>query len=683
MRTLRIILALGPYVVSFFRDRRRWLWWGAPVVRTPPFHARRARGLVAAITALGPTFVKLAQVFASRADLIPEPYLGELGVLVDAVPPFPVSEVDRIVSESYDGARPEQIFETFNRIPVAAASLGQVHRATHRGRDVAVKILRPGIERIIERDLAAARRILGWVNRRWTHPHAMGLLAVVEEFSARIHEELDFRLEAEFAEEIGRNFAGNRDVVIPRVVHELTRQRVLVLDFIEGTRIDKLRPDQVQVKRLVQTLVAVYVQMMLVDGLFHADPHPGNLMVTDDGRLVLLDFGMVVRVEQATRGVLTRTVLAAIRRDPQGVAAGFQALGLVIPGTSDEVVHRLAELLIVNAFGKTTTQQRIDALLADRVMKTLYDFPIQLPRDMVYFARTAALIEGVGTKYDPYFQAIPIASPVVLRMRTRILRSVGEAAQPTPEEIATVAGYTLGKAARWVVDSLESVRAKFPTRASSMRSIPPASTTIVAALAAVTLAAAPRLAPAQSAATAGATAPGSALPSVEQQVAAAVLPLPKDLQAGATVMGYRSKDKLEVIRQGKNGMTCLALYVTRPDFHVACYHKSLEPFMSRGRELTAAGVKDPQRDSVRFREIKSGKLKMPAVGALYTLTGKKEDYDAATNKLSRARPLSVVYIPYATPESVGVSAVPLPDQPWIMFPGTPKAHIMIVGSMTP
>ena len=670
LRTLQIVLALGPYVVSFFRDRRRWLWWGERVARTPEFHVRRARGLVATITALGPTFVKLAQVFASRADLIPEPYIGALGTLVDAVPPFPVTEVDRIIAESYDGRRADQVFERFDRVPVAAASLGQVHRARYQGRDVAVKILRPGIEDVIARDLASARTILGWVNQRWHHAHAAGMLAVVEEFSARIHEELDYRLEAEFAEEIGRNFAENANVVIPRVEHELTRQRVLVLDFIDGTRIDRLDPAQVNVTYLVQTLVEVYVQMMFVDGLFHADPHPGNLMVAADGRLVLLDFGMVVRVSQATRGILARTALAAIRKDPDGVAAGFQALGLVIPGTSDETVHRLAELLIFNAFSKTTTQQRIDALLADRVMKTLYDFPIQLPRDMVYFARTAALIEGVGTRYDPYFQAIPIASPVVLRMRTKILRSVGEVAQPSAEELATVAGYALGKAARWVVDSLASVRTNFSERSTVMRRRPPASTLLLA-FTAISLAMPGRAARAQG------------VPPAEQQIAAAVLPLPKEMQANATVMGYKTKDKLEVLKDGTNGMICLALYVTRPDFHVACYHKSLEPFMARGRELRASGVKDPEVDSVRFRELKSGKLKMPNVGALYSITAKKDQYDAATNKVSGARPLGVVYIPNSTPESTGISAAPVQGQPWIMFPGTPKAHIMVIGSMNP
>ncbi|NBW66147.1 AarF/ABC1/UbiB kinase family protein, partial [bacterium] len=292
----------------------------------------------------------------------------------------------------------------------------------------------------------------GWLLKKWNNSHVTGLIAVVEEFQARIGEEMDFRLEAEFAREIRGNFSTNRDVLIPEVVHELTRQRVMVMDFIVGTRIDKLDPGVANVNRLVATLVEVYVQMMLVDGLFHADPHPGNLMLAPDGRLVLLDFGMVVRVPVETRRKLTRTVLAAIRRDPVGTAEGFRELGIVLATTGDDVALRLAELLIENAFAKTTALERLDTLLADRVMKTLYDFPISLPRDLVYFARTAALIEGVGTKYDPYFQAIPIASPVVLRMRTKILRSVGVAAQPTVEEIAAVAGYALGKAARWVVD---------------------------------------------------------------------------------------------------------------------------------------------------------------------------------------------------------------------------------------
>ena len=173
----------------------------------------------------------------------------------------------------------------------------------------------------------------------------------------------------------------------------------------------------------------------------------------------------------------------------------------------------------------------------------------------------------------------------------------------------------------------------------------------------------------------------AALPTVEQQVAAAVLPLPKDMRDGAAVMGYRTKDKLEMLRPGRNSMICLALFAVRDDFHVACYHNSLEPFMARGRELRAQGVKGDDVDSVRFREVKSGKLKMPRQAALYSLTGPKSSWDPATGAVKGATALGVVYMPGATAESVGLSTNPSKTGAWMMYPGTPKAHIMIMGSM--
>lgn len=173
------------------------------------------------------------------------------------------------------------------------------------------------------------------------------------------------------------------------------------------------------------------------------------------------------------------------------------------------------------------------------------------------------------------------------------------------------------------------------------------------------------------------------LPTVEQQIAASVLALPAPMQAGATVMGYRSAGKLEVLRAGKNGMTCLALFAVEKNFHVACYHDGMEPFMARGRELRAQGVKDPQVDSVRFAEVASGKIKMPKMAALYQIFGKADSWDAATGKVSNASTLLVVYVPGATAESSGLSPIPTKIGPWIMYPGTPKAHIMISGAMAP
>ncbi|WKW12925.1 AarF/UbiB family protein [Pseudogemmatithrix spongiicola] len=449
LHTLRVLLALGPFVISILRDQRRWLWFGAPLLRSPEFHARRARALVARIAKLGPTFVKLAQVFAARADLIPEPYLSQLGTLTDRVPPVPWDAIERELRSAY-GEAPERTFTSIDRSPIAAASLGQVHRATWRGRDVAVKVLRPGVEHTVERDLRSARAITAWAARRWPVPHVLGFQSLVEEFATRIAEEMDFRLEAEYATEVRGNFRGNPRVVIPEVMHELTRRRVLVLAFIDGRRVDRLPAGSVDAQRLAALVMEVYVQMMLVDGLFHADPHAGNLLFTADGRLVLLDFGMMVRVPQETRLALIRTVFASIRRDPVAVADGFTALGLVAPGADPAEIRRLAGILVELSVQRTTTQQRLETMLADRVMASLYDFPVILPRDLVYFARTAALIEGIGTRYDPYFNAIQVGTPLVMRMRSRILKSLGQEAEPSVEEYAAMAGWAVGRAWRRV-----------------------------------------------------------------------------------------------------------------------------------------------------------------------------------------------------------------------------------------
>ncbi len=221
---------------------------------------------------------------------------------------------------------------------------------------------------------------------------------------------------------------------------------------------DRLDSVQIDVKRVVQTLVELYVQMELIDGLFHADPHPGNVLLAPDGRIVLVDFGAVVRVPLAMRRALVHTSIAAIRRDADAVTEGFIALGLAPADVDRAQIRWIAELLIVNAYSRTTTKERIDTLLADRVMKTIFNSPITLTQEAVYFARAAALIEGIGTRYDPYFQIVPVASPVVLRMRTKILRSLGESVNPNVEEIATVAGYALGRAARWVTDWVSSAK---------------------------------------------------------------------------------------------------------------------------------------------------------------------------------------------------------------------------------
>ncbi|MGQ0640906.1 MAG: hypothetical protein ACT4P6_09100 [Gemmatimonadaceae bacterium] len=169
---------------------------------------------------------------------------------------------------------------------------------------------------------------------------------------------------------------------------------------------------------------------------------------------------------------------------------------------------------------------------------------------------------------------------------------------------------------------------------------------------------------------------------VSAQITAAVLPLPAEMRAGATVFGYNGATTLSVLRKGTNGMTCLAPDPKRADFHVACYHDSMEPFMLRGRELRAAGTKEDSVDVIRFAEAKAGKIAMPKLPAsLYSLTGKLGSFDVATGEAKEARRLFVVYVPYATAETTGLSTAPKAAEPWLMLAGTPKAHIMFVASM--
>ena len=169
---------------------------------------------------------------------------------------------------------------------------------------------------------------------------------------------------------------------------------------------------------------------------------------------------------------------------------------------------------------------------------------------------------------------------------------------------------------------------------------------------------------------------------VAEQLVSATLPLPKDMRNDAGVLGYKSAGKLETLRASKNGMICLANEPAAKQFHVACYHESMEPFMARGREIREKGTSGPQVDTIRFAEVKSGKLKMPTQPAsLYQMTGPLNDFNAATGLAPNSKPNYVVYIPFATAATTGLSAKSEGGKPWIMFPGTPKAHIMITGTM--
>jgi predicted unusual protein kinase regulating ubiquinone biosynthesis (AarF/ABC1/UbiB family) len=447
MRTLRLLFRLLPFAFSFARDRRLLLFWGPPTRRTDAFHGARAERLARMIPTLGPTFIKIGQVLSARPDVMPEPYLSALATLTDRVPSVPFDRIEHELVAAY-GAPVDEVFDAFERQPLAAGSLGQVYRARYRGEDVVVKVLRPGVEPVVEHDVRFVRGVLAFVERWWSHPQLRGLHVVIDEFERRIADEMDFRKEAAYARAIGEKFAANPRVVVPRVIDGMVHRRTLVLEFVEGTRVDQVDAlvalGVVDPERVVDAVVEAYIQMMLVDGIFHADPHPGNLLVRADGALVLLDFGMVIEVDPRMRHHLVHTALAAVRGDADKVVDGFFNLGIVEPQTDRETIRRLVAM-ILEMTERGAEIGEIQGALADEVMRLLYDWPVVLTGEMTYFGRAVALIEGLGAHHIPNFNPVRHVRPLLLKHRMAVLRALG----PTDDETQDLA-FALGLLTREV-----------------------------------------------------------------------------------------------------------------------------------------------------------------------------------------------------------------------------------------
>jgi len=428
IRTASVLYRLTPFVVAFLRDRRRFILVGRPTSRSPAHHERRARRLTRVLGRLGPTFIKLAQLFSARADILPEPYLSLIGTLQDQVPPDPWESVERVIEEEL-GKPVSELFSDFEKEPVAAASLGQVHRARVGGAEVAVKVLRPGVERAVALDLDISFRFLFWLNILFPNHHVRALTNVVREFSARVREEMDFRQEAENMASFRRFFPDDERVRIPGVLEEFTRRRVLVMEYCAGTKIDALHDrfesGELDFTRLMETLTGLYLRMMMVDGFLHGDPHPGNLLVEESGRIVLLDWGMVLRVPKWTRESILNLSLAVERENLDGTINGMYQLGMISPEVSrGEIREAATEVLRIMDRARGSNRERIQEIV-QQIFDTFYSWPLLLPQELVYFLRTSVLLEGIGHRYDTSFDGLGLLRRVIAHFRSDIQKTTG------------------------------------------------------------------------------------------------------------------------------------------------------------------------------------------------------------------------------------------------------------------
>ncbi len=365
-RTIRgvlIALRLFPFLWAFLRDRRRFILVGRPTRRKEGHHEARAQRLVAVIAGLGPTFIKLAQIFSSRADLVPEPYLSAMGTLQDQVPPIPASAA-RAVVEAELGRSVSEVFEEFQDEPMAAASLGQVHRGRYRGQDVAIKVLRPGVEEMVTLDLDLSFRLLFWVNVLFPTHQVQGITNVFREFAVRVREEMDFRSEAENMERFRRIFRKDPRVRAPLVIQGVSTRRVLVMEFMKGTKVDRLHDrftsGELEFNDVMERLAELYLRMMMLEGFLHADPHPGNLLVDSAGTIVVLDWGMALEVPRWTRDSILSVALAVERDDLDGMINGMYKLGMISPEVSRGDIREAAtEVMRIMERARTTHRERV------------------------------------------------------------------------------------------------------------------------------------------------------------------------------------------------------------------------------------------------------------------------------------------------------------------------------------
>ncbi len=413
-RSFRVVVSLFPFFVNILRDRKRYIFFGSPRRISDDAHRRRAENLRIAITKLGTTFIKLTQILSSRADIIPPSYLEELSKLQDQVEPIDSSQIMNVIKEDLK-RDVDDIFQSFDTNAIAAASLGQVHRAKYRGEDIIVKVLKPGIPEIVEMDLRIMFRILNTFDLLYPSHEINILTIIIREFSKIIREEMDFRKEAENMETFRINFSDNQKIIIPEVHHDLTTKHVLVMKYYEGVKIDDidyLRKMNIDSKNLINSLVYLYSHQVLVDGIFHADPHPGNILVNSEGKIILLDFGMVVTIDENTKVNLVSAAICGARRDYDGLVDALIKLQIIGPEINISVMKDAISVM-TDIFDKKKVSKKKIKELANEIFTTFYQFPLNLPSNLVYLFKSAVMIEGIGMRFDPTFNGIKDGTPVV------------------------------------------------------------------------------------------------------------------------------------------------------------------------------------------------------------------------------------------------------------------------------
>jgi predicted unusual protein kinase regulating ubiquinone biosynthesis (AarF/ABC1/UbiB family) len=380
---------------------------------------------------LGPTFIKIGQALGTRADLLPLEYVKELARLQDQVPAFSTADAFAIV-ESELGRSLHECYAEIDSEPVAAASLGQVYRARlATGEEVAVKVQRPNLESTIVFDVAILFRLVKLTNRFFPKANENAdWEGMLREFHSTIFEEMDYVKEGRNADRFRYNFRTWRAIRVPKIYWSHTSTRVLTLDFIRGTKvvdIEGLRAHRISAVKVNRLLIRTYLKQLLEDGFFHADPHPGNLLVMDSGHLAFFDFGMVGRISPKLQAQMIDAFFDVVGRDVKGLGQDIIDLNFLKPGVDPETVRPVVESLFTHYLNLKLGDVNFKELTYD-LAEVIYEYPFRLPANFTYIMRALMTLEGIGVVTDPGFSffetAKPFAKEFMLRREGHLFRKL-------------------------------------------------------------------------------------------------------------------------------------------------------------------------------------------------------------------------------------------------------------------
>lgn len=406
-RAIAVIWRFGSFILRLYLDKSL----GKEQTSQP----KRASELRQIITALGPTYIKVGQALSTRPDLIRKDFLDELTKLQDQLPPFDNRIAFRII-ESDLGRSIDEVYREFSPNPIAAASLGQVYKATlHTGEIVAVKVQRPNLRPKLSLDLYLMRVLAGWVEP-WL-PLNLGhdLTLIVDEFGSKLFEEIDYLNEAKNAKQFARNFDGDPEVKVPVIYQQFSNHRVLTLEWIDGiklTDLSKLEAAGLNADELIEIGVTSGLRQLLEYGFFHADPHPGNLFATLDGRMAYIDFGMMDQLSESMKETIASAVVQLINRDYEALAVDFVRLGFLTPDTDIKPIIPALETVLGNAVGESVGEFNFKTI-TDEFSELMYEYPFRLPAKFALIIRSLITQEGLALSLNPNFKIVEVSYPYV------------------------------------------------------------------------------------------------------------------------------------------------------------------------------------------------------------------------------------------------------------------------------